>query len=190
VRNTLAVVQAIAHQSMRTSTSSEEFVQRFDGRLAALASAHTLLVNSEWEGADLATLACNQLEPYTSENPNRVRIAGEPVTLPADLATPFGLILHELATNAAKHGSLSRPKGSVIVEWTVTRNDPRVLKVVWHEQGGPPVQQPVTSGFGSALIENGISSATVKREFKRNGLICSIELPLSEPAENGSGDTR
>ncbi len=190
VRNTLAVVQAIAHQSMRTSQSSEEFVQRFDGRLAALASAHTLLVNSEWEGADLATLARSQLEPYTSENPNRVRIGGEPVTLPADLATPFGLILHELATNAAKHGALSRPKGSVTVEWTVTRNDPRVLKVVWHEQGGPPVQQPVTSGFGSALIENGISSATVKREFKRTGLICTIELPLSKPAENGSGDTR
>ncbi len=190
VRNTLAVVQAIAHQSMRTSKSSEEFVQRFDGRLAALAGAHTLLVNSEWEGADLAALASSQLEPYTSENPNRVRIGGEPVTLPADLATPFGLILHELATNAAKHGSLSRPTGSVIVEWTVTRNDPRLLKVVWHEQGGPPVQQPVTSGFGSALIENGISSATVKREFKRTGLICTIELPLAKPAENGSGDTR
>jgi two-component system, chemotaxis family, CheB/CheR fusion protein len=190
VRNTLAVVQAIAHQSMRTSKTSEQFVERFDGRLSALASAHSLLVNSEWEGADLATLAHSQLEPYLSDNPNRVRISGEPATLPADLATPFGLILHELATNAAKHGSLSRPKGSVTMEWTVTRNDPRVLKVVWREQGGPPVQQPVTSGFGSALIESGISSATVRREFKRSGLICTIELPLSKPAENGGGDTR
>jgi two-component system, chemotaxis family, CheB/CheR fusion protein len=190
VRNTLAVVQAIAHQSMRTSQSGEEFVQRFDGRLLALASTHTLLVNSEWEGADLATLARSQLEPYyTSDNPDRVRIGGEPVTLPADLATPFGLILHELATNAAKHGALSKPRGSVTIEWTVTRNDPRVLKVVWREQGGPPVQQPKTSGFGSALIENGISSATVKREFHRAGLICTIELPLSKPAENGSGDS-
>jgi two-component system, chemotaxis family, CheB/CheR fusion protein len=190
VRNTLAVVQAIAHQSMRTSQSSEEFVERFDGRLSALASSHTLLVNSEWEGADLATLTLSQLEPYTSDNPNRVRIDGEPVTLPADLATPFGLILHELATNAAKHGALARPRGSVTIEWTVTRNDPRVLKVVWREQGGPTVQQPVTRGFGSALIESGISSATVKREFKRTGLICTIELPLSKPAENGGGDTR
>jgi two-component system, chemotaxis family, CheB/CheR fusion protein len=185
VRNTLAVVQAIAHQSMRTSKTSEEFVQRFDGRLSALASTHSLLVNSEWEGADVATLAHSQLEPYTSENPDRVRISGEPVTLQADLATPFGLILHELATNAAKHGSLSRPKGSVAVEWTVTGNDPRVLKVVWREQGGPPVHEPVTSGFGSALIENGIASATVKREFKRSGLICTIELPLSKPEGGG-----
>jgi two-component system, chemotaxis family, CheB/CheR fusion protein len=189
VRNTLAVVQAIAHQSMRTSKTSEEFVQRFDGRLSALASTHSLLVSAEWEGADLATLAHSQLEPYTSENPDRVRISGEPVTLQADLATPFGLILHELATNAAKHGSLSRPKGSVTVEWTVTRNDPRILKVVWREQGGPPVHEPVTSGFGSALIENGIASATVKREFERSGLICTIELPLSKLAENGSGGT-
>jgi two-component system, chemotaxis family, CheB/CheR fusion protein len=190
VRNTLAVVQAIAHQSLRTSKSSQEFVDRFDGRLAALADAHSLLVNSDWLGADLATLAHTQLEPYASDNPDRVRIGGETVTLPADLATPFGLILHELATNAAKHGSLSRPAGSVAVEWTVTRNDPRLLKIVWREQGGPPVQQPTTSGFGSALIDNGIPGATVKREFNPAGLICTIALPLPRPGENGSGESR
>ena len=190
VRNTLAVVQAIAHQSLRTAKSSHEFVDRFDGRLAALASAHSLLVNSDWQGADLATLAQSQMEPYTSDNKERVQIGGEAVTLPADLATPFGLILHELATNAVKHGALSRRHGSVAIEWTVTRNDPRVLKVVWREQGGPKVKQPTTSGFGSALIENGIPGATVKREFKTAGLICTIELPLPKPGENGSGDTR
>ena len=181
VRNTLAVVQAIAHQSLRTSKSSQDFVERFDGRLAALASAHTLLVNSDWLGADLATLAQSQMEPYTTDNPDRVQIGGEEMTLPADLATPFGLILHELATNAAKHGALSRPRGSVAIKWTVSGNDPRSVKVVWREQGGPKVQQPTTSGFGSALIENGIPGATVKREFKPAGLICTIELPLPKP---------
>ena len=181
VRNTLAVVQAIAHQSLRTAKSSNEFVDRFDGRLAALASSHTLLVNSDWQGADLATLAESQLEPYMSDNKDRVQISGEKVTLPADLATPFGLILHELATNAAKHGALSRRRGSVAIKWTLTRNDPRVLKVVWREQGGPKVQKPTTSGFGSALIENGVPGATVKREFKPAGLICTIELPLPKP---------
>jgi two-component system CheB/CheR fusion protein len=189
VRNTLAVVQAIAHQSLRTSKSSQDFVDRFDGRLAALASAHSLLVNTDWQGADLATLARTQLEPYTSDNPDRVKISGEPVTLPADLATPFGLILHELATNAAKYGALSRPRGSVAIEWTVSRNDPRSLKVVWREQGGPKVQQPTTSGFGSALIENGMPSATVTREFKPSGLICTIELPLPKAGENGGGES-
>jgi two-component system CheB/CheR fusion protein len=112
------------------------------------------------------------------------------VTLPADLATPFGLILHELATNAAKHGALSRPRGSVAIEWSVTRNEPRILTVIWREQGGPPVQQPTASGFGSALIENGIPGASVKREFNPAGLICTIELPLTQAGENGGGESR
>jgi two-component system, chemotaxis family, CheB/CheR fusion protein len=189
VRNTLAVVQAIAHQSLRTSASSKDFVERFDGRLSALASAHGLLVSSNWLGADLATLAETQLEPYRSDNPARVRIGGEPVMLPADLATPFGLILHELATNAAKHGALSRPGGTVNLTWRLNSgNDPRLLKVVWKEQGGPPVQQAQTSGFGSALIENGIPSATVKREFNPAGLVCTIELPITRSGENGAID--
>jgi len=187
VRNTLAVVQAIAHQSLRTSKSSEEFVERFDGRLSALASAHSLLVGSDWQGADLGTLAKAQLEPYTSDNPDRVRVDGEPVALPPDLATPFGLILHELATNAAKHGSLSRPSGTVNLSWTLnSANNSRVLKVVWREQGGPPVKEAKTSGLGSALIEKGIASATVTREFDPAGLICTIELPLPKPGGDWS----
>ncbi|HZR62810.1 MAG TPA: chemotaxis protein CheB [Xanthobacteraceae bacterium] len=190
VRNTLAVVQAIAHQSLRTSKSSQDFVERFDGRLAALAGAHSLLANSDWHGADLATLTQSQMEPYTSEDPDRVQIGGEALTLSADLATPFGLILHELATNAAKHGALSRPRGRVAIEWSVSRNDPSILTVVWREQGGPPVQQPTTSGFGSALIENGIPGASVKREFKPAGLICTIELPLPRPGEIGGSESR
>ncbi len=189
VRNTLAVVQAIAHQSLRTSKSSEEFVQQFDGRLSALASAHSLLVNSDWHGADLATLAQGQLEVYASK-PGRVQIGGDRVTLPADLATPFGLILHELGTNAAKYGSLSKPNGTIYLNWTLNSgNDPRRLKVVWREEGGPPVSQPTNNGFGSALIENGIPSATVKREFKQSGFVCTTELPLPKPGENGALDT-
>jgi two-component system CheB/CheR fusion protein len=190
VRNTLAVVQAIAHQSLRTPGSTEDFVERFDGRLAALASAHTLLVNSEWRGADLATLARSQLEAYASDNAARVRISGEPVTLPADLATPFGLILHELATNAAKHGALTRPNGTVSLSWAVNRaSDGGVLKVTWREQGGPPVRQLAPSGFGSTLIESGLPGATVRREFDLAGLICTIALPLPTPSDEGNGET-
>ncbi|MGH6676202.1 MAG: sensor histidine kinase, partial [Xanthobacteraceae bacterium] len=189
VRNTLAVVQAIAHQSLRTSKSAETFVERFDGRLAALAAAHTLLVNSDWHGADLATLARSQLEVHASENPARVQIGGDPVTLPADLATPFGLILHELATNAVKYGSLSQPNGSVRLNWTLSsRNNGRTLRVVWQEQGGPPVKQPTSSGFGSALIDNGLPMANVRREFNASGLLCTIELPLPKPGESLTGD--
>lgn len=179
VRNTLAVVQAIAHQSLRYSKSAEQFVERFDGRLAALAGAHTLLVNSDWHGADLATLAQSQLDAYRSDNPARVRVSGDPVALPADLATPFGLVLHELATNAAKYGSLSVPGGTVDLSWMLDLGrDSRVLRVVWREAGGPPVERPKTDGFGSSLIESGIPGATVKREFDATGLVCTIELPL------------
>lgn len=189
VRNTLSVVQAIAHQSLRTGAVRPELIERFDGRLAALASAHTLLANSDWRGADLSSLARDQLEPYILDNPSQVRIDGDPLNLPADLATPFGLVLHELATNAAKYGSLSRPGGAVNLSWRLNSgSNPRTLKVTWREEGGPPVKKPEKSGFGSSLIENGMPSATVKREFTRTGLICTIELPLPGSAASGAVD--
>ena len=181
IKNTLAVVQAIAHQSLRRG-SSEDFIQRFDGRLAALARAHDLLVQSQWEGADLATLARSQLEPYASENPKRLKIEGQPITLFADIATPLGLVLHELATNAAKYGSLSVQDGIVDVTWTLLtpRNGPLVLTLVWREKNGPPISRPDSNGFGSALIESGIPQARVSRDFRHDGLVCTIGLTLPE----------
>jgi two-component system CheB/CheR fusion protein len=180
VKNTLAVVQSIANQTLRGADSSQEFVQRFSGRLAALATAHNLLVQSDWAGADLGALARSQLEPYVSSNSDRLRIDGEPVVLSADLATPFGLVLHELAANAAKYGSLSNREGNVSLSWIIEqgRNSQRTLKVVWEERNGPPAKEITTSGFGSALIEQGIPNAHVTREFTSTGFVCRIELPL------------
>jgi two-component system CheB/CheR fusion protein len=186
IKNTLAVVQAIAHQTQRYSASTEDFVARFDGRLRALGSAHTLLVASDWRGADLAALARDQLEPYAADHPDRVRIEGEAVTLPPDLATPFGLVLHELATNAAKHGALSQPGGTVNLRWTVdNRNNRRTLMVSWTERGGPAVQRPAKAGFGGTLIEKSIPSATVQREFRSEGMVCTIAIPLLETGDSG-----
>jgi two-component system CheB/CheR fusion protein len=186
VKNTLAVVQAIAHQSLRNSRSGKDFVERFEGRLSALAGAHSLLVASDWKGADLSALAHNQLEPYGADTKERLHIEGEEVVLPADLATPFGLVMHELATNAVKHGSLSRPEGKVSVTWNVkSGNGERRLIVLWEETGSPPAKRG-TKGFGSALIESGIPNATVTREFVADGLVCKIELPLSEAKEDGA----
>ncbi|MBV8839347.1 MAG: PAS domain-containing protein [Alphaproteobacteria bacterium] len=179
VKNTLAVVQAIAHQTLRSTKSPDDFAERLDGRLSALGKAHSLLVASEWKGADLAAMAREQLAAYTADNPGRLRIEGQPVSLPADLATPFGLVMHELATNAAKHGSLSRPKGTVDLSWTVSRrNNSQAVKIVWEEKGGPRVKAPKTTGFGSALIDRGIPDATVKRDFRASGLVCTVEIPL------------
>jgi two-component system CheB/CheR fusion protein len=184
VKNTLAVVQAIAHQTLRSAPSGKDFVARLDGRLAALASAHGLLVDSEWKGADLAALARSQLDAYLTAASGRVRIEGPPVALPASLATPFGLVLHELATNAAKHGSLSSPSGRVDLSWTLApRNRQTVLTVVWKETGGPPASKPTAGGYGSTLIEKGIPKSKVSREFAATGLICTIEVPISDDGE-------
>ncbi len=187
VKNTLAVVQAIAHETLRSSDSSEDFVERFDGRVAALATAHNLLVEANWEGADLAALARNQLLPYAAENLDRVTIDGEPISLPGDLATPFGLVLHELATNAAKHGSLSHPDGTVKLSWTlVPRDNLRLLRAVWREKGGPQPRAPKGTGFGTQLIENAIPGATVNCTFHPDGFLCTIEVSLSEGKEHGA----
>jgi two-component system, chemotaxis family, CheB/CheR fusion protein len=184
VKNTLTVVQAIAHQTLRYTKSNKDFVERFDGRLAALGAAHGLLVESDWKGADLGALVRQQLQPYVSEKPDRLNIEGPNVLLTADLATPFGLVLHELATNAAKYGALSRAKGTVALNWTVTGNKKKTLKLIWKERGGPAVKQPKGAGFGRALIEQGIPGASVSHEFRSDGVVCTIELPLPE-ADNG-----
>jgi two-component system CheB/CheR fusion protein len=189
VKNTLTVVQSMAHHTLRSSRSSEDFVESFDGRLSALASAHKLLVESQWQGAELGALARNQLEPYMTKNIARLRIEGEPVTLPPDLATPFGLVLHELATNAAKHGSLSDQKGTVELGWRLNSgNAQRLLTVMWREREGPPVAEPEATGFGTALIEKGLPDAKVRHEFRPEGVTCTIELPLPEAAESGLGE--
>ena len=183
VKNTLAVVQAIARQTLRHAPSDADFVARFDGRLAALGRAHNLLVASDWRGANLAELARSQLEAYATDSADRLHIGGEPVFLPADLATPFALVLHELATNASKYGSLSRPAGSVHLAWTIARqNGGRTLNLAWQEQGGPQIGSPTHTGLGTTLIDTAIPGARVTREFRPEGLRCTIAAPLPEQA--------
>jgi two-component system CheB/CheR fusion protein len=185
VKNTLSVVQSIAHYTLRSSASSEDFVEKFDGRLAALASAHSLLVDSNWKGADLGELARHQLAAYTPKKPGRLQMEGEAVSLPADLATPFGLVLHELATNASKYGAFSTSNGLVRLSWTMDpRNNGSLLRIVWQESNGPPTSTPNGQGFGSILISRGIPNAVVTREFKPEGLLCTIDLPLTD-VDNG-----
>jgi two-component system CheB/CheR fusion protein len=183
VKNTPAVVQAIAHQTQITSSSPEQFVERFSGRLVALSNAHGLLVQSDWQGADLAALTRMQLQAYASDAGGRLHLEGPAVALPAELARPFGLVLHELATNAAKYGALARPGGAVGVSWKISgRDGQRVLCLVWRETGSGQPGESSTSGLGSQLIEHAIPGARVHRGFYDDGLACTIELPLpTEP---------
>ena len=184
VRNTLAVIQAIARHTIRNSKSKEDFGERFEARLSALASAHSLLVGSDWTGADFAELSRQQLAPYLSDNSNRLQLQGPLLSLTADLVTPFGLVLHELATNAAKYGSLSVGTGTVSLSWTITsRNQQRIFKVVWAESGCPAAVEPTNDGLGSALIDRVIPGAHVEREFRPDGLVCTVEMPLPAAME-------
>ena len=138
-------------------------------------------MQSEWKGADLRELASQQLGPVTAENPDRVRIDGAAILLPPDVATPFGLVLHELASNAVKHGALSNATGQVLAHWTTgERNQNHLVKFEWKEVGGPAVRAPAAQGFGSTLIDTAIPGAQVRREFRPDGLICTIDVPLPE----------
>ncbi|HWL70086.1 MAG TPA: sensor histidine kinase, partial [Geminicoccus sp.] len=188
VKNTLTVVQSMARQTLRTSPDPEEFAERFEGRIAALAAAHKLLVESHWQGASLVALIEGQLQAYVDGNSARLTVTGEPITLPADLATPFGLVLHELATNAEKHGALSDDHGRVALSWRLTGNNRRHLVVTWQESDGPPVHRQERNGFGSVLIQKGIPGAKVRHEFLPGGVTCTIELEIPEAEPRDEDD--
>lgn len=186
VRNTLTVVQSIAAETLRSTASSADFVERFEGRLAALARAHKLLVEAQWRGAELAALVRQQLVPYSPDGSDRLATDGDTILLPANLATPFGLVLHELATNAVKHGAWSVPGGRVTLRWRLDGGDgDRALWVEWTERGGPPVVEPTRSGFGARLIRTGLPHAAVELAFPPGGIVCTLSIPLTQP---GSGD--
>jgi two-component system CheB/CheR fusion protein len=186
VRNTLAVVQAIARETARHTSDPAGFVDELEGRIAALGRAHSLLIDSNWKGADLGVLAREQLAPYVAKTPSRIRLEGEAVTLPPDLATPMALVLHELATNAAKHGALSRAKGTIRLTWKVGGgNDRSVLSVTWRERGGPKPKAAKGTGAGRMLVDRAIPNATVKHTIDADGVECRIDVPLqaSTPVE-------
>jgi two-component system, chemotaxis family, CheB/CheR fusion protein len=182
VKNTLAVVQSIAHHTLSASQSREQFIASLDGRLSALAQAHSLLVESEWEGAELGALARAQLAPLRVGDIDRFKMEGEPIILPPSLATPFGLVLHELATNAAKYGALSNSKGTVTLTWRLDgATGPKTLIFTWQERGGPLVTQaPRVAGSGTKLIERAVPNATVHRDFRGEGLVCTVAMVLPD----------
>jgi PAS domain S-box-containing protein len=154
VKNLLAVVQALARQTEVEGRSGAEYRDAFLGRLEALVQAHELAFGTEG-GVDLAALVGGVLEPYAGGNGAAAVEAGPAVALPPARVQALALVLHELATNAVKHGALSAPEGRVRVGWEVGEaNGARRLRLRWEERGGPPVAPPVSHGFGTELIEH------------------------------------
>jgi two-component system CheB/CheR fusion protein len=186
VKNSLAVVQSIVAQYLRGSGASQGAQESLSSRLLAVGKSHDLLVNNEWNCADLMAMAREQLAGYLGQEPSRIRLEGPSVHLSSDQVTPFGLLLNELATNATKYGALSRPAGRVTLTWEVIQADRgHRVRLVWTETGGPPVNPPKTKGFGSYLINDGLPEAKVDRDFRSEGLVCTIELPV-QPMERVS----
>jgi PAS domain S-box-containing protein len=181
MKNTMAMVGAIASQTFRTAKTKEEARTIFDARLNALNQAHDVLVQSSWTSAPMRTVVEGALAPHRTGEA-RIRVCGPSVDLTAKQALALALALHELATNAAKYGALSVPDGTIEVSWDCRMSEGhRNLRFSWHEHGGPAVSPPTRRGFGSRLIESTLSSdfgSSVKVDYRAEGVVCSFETEL------------
>jgi PAS domain S-box-containing protein len=190
VRNTLAIVLAISNQTLRHASSSAQFRHDFEARVTALSAAHNLLTASNWEGAALRDIVESVLKPYSDPDRERYSLKGEPIRVGPKYAVSLLMAFHELATNAAKYGALSNDTGTIAASWELTQ-PPKApaLAIEWREVGGPPVKPRRRRGFGSRLID-GLSAETsgdVALKFERDGVVCTIEVPLPP---NGEGISR
>jgi two-component sensor histidine kinase/integral membrane sensor domain MASE1 len=179
VKNVLATVSAVAAHTMNASASTDHFVTALDGRLRSLASTHELLSHRRWRGLTLSDLLRRELAPYRVSNNSE--IDGPEVTLSAEAGQAVAMVLHELATNAAKHGALSTREGRVSVRWHWPPNGNQDRLVIeWEESGGPCVEVPSKSGFGTSVIGDLIPyelGGRVDLAFARDGLRCRVEIP-------------
>ena len=178
-------------QSVVRLTRAEDpaaYARAVEARIAAIARAHTLLAEQGWASTDLRALVAAELAPYGATS---VSLSGPEVPIAHTAAQPIGMALHELATNAAKHGALSRPGGTVTLRWWLAGG---ALRLRWEECGGPPIAGPPTRrGFGSRLIEATAQAqlgGTVEKRWEPDGLVCEIALPLARvvAAETPPGD--
>ena len=197
VKNVLATVKAVLRLTGRSSDNVRDFVEIFSARINSLAMTHTTLTDSVRQTADLRTILKNELSPYDGvESDHRINIAGPSVTLSSETAVPFGMAVHELTTNAVKHGALSVPTGRVDVEWRLlTQADAargaageasgegpmRQVQLVWTESGGPPPEPSARPGFGTELLDR-VVRMQLQGEYNvshaADGLRLSMRIPV------------
>jgi two-component sensor histidine kinase len=182
VRNMLATIGAIVRLTLTDGRPLEEAREALRDRLDALAATYDLLTASDWRGAHLGAIAANELRPYG----RRARIDGEDVLLTPQAAQIVGMILHELATNAAKHGAFSTLDGRVDLRCGIVDGaDGRRLRIVWTESAGPAVPAPARRGLGSSVIEEAAVrnlKARAKVEFRAEGVVYTLDAPMSAVA--------
>jgi two-component sensor histidine kinase len=193
VKNTLATVQAIMGATARSAGSTEQFKDAMIGRISSLARTH-LLLSDEGGVAMFGDIVRKELNAFDDGSGERIRLNGPAVDLPSPLAVSLGMALHELATNAAKHGSLSVPSGAVAVTWKVAdKREALTLEIDWVESGGPPVSEPARHGFGSRLLNfvlPGQINAVTHVEYQPDGVQVHCAVPLSRTGGSPSRQDR
>ncbi len=175
-KNLLANVKAMVHLSR--ANTPDALKEAIEGRIGAIADVHSLFVQTRWEGAELGALVKQELSPYSHQGDERTRIDGPSVMLRPDVAQALAMVLHELATNAAKYGALSVATGRIRIEWSCASNGNCVLR--WTETGGPPVTPPTRRGFGSTVMETmlrGHLGGDVRLDWRGEGLACEVVIP-------------
>jgi PAS domain S-box-containing protein len=191
VKNTLSTVQAIMNSTARASVSMEEFQTSFAGRITSLANTHSLLAEDRWQAVPFKDLLHTELAPYDDGTGKRITLEGPPVVLASELAVPLGMAVHELTTNAAKHGALTEAHGAVEIRWHLL-DDGGVRKLcwVWNEHDGPPVQLPTREGFGSRLLNRVLTvqtGADVRIDYQPDGLRVVVAVPVAAQSNLSDG---
>ncbi len=191
VKNTLATVQSIVSQAVRSSADSKTMRDSIETRISALARAHDLLSREKWDGAGLGDLVLEVLAPYSQAEGrmNRFKVDGENIRLSPKATVALGMAFNELAANAVKYGAFSNDTGTISIEWTMeTQADGRWLCLNWRESGGPPVSVPESTGFGSRLLEQGLArelEGKIKLEYQPEGVVCKIFVPAPRAVLDG-----
>lgn len=184
VKNTLANVLSIIALTRRRASSLDDFANGLDGRIRALSATHDLLTQSDWGSTPVQAVIQAELRPYAHDADHVVELLGPDVQLAPNDALSLGLAMHELATNAAKYGALSRPGGRVSVNWKLVSD--ALVRIEWLERGGPPVGPKRGRGFGTDLIERIVAHELknpVKLEFEPEGVRCVLTIPVRRPGQ-------
>ena len=181
-KNLLAVIQAMARQSLTRDVNPAEFVRRFTERLAGLAGSHDLLSRVDWKGASLMELIRSQLNHYMDLFGTRILLEGVDIAIRPEAAQNIGIALHELSTNAAKYGALSNEDGKVTIDWRFEQRAERMLTLTWRETGGPAVEPPTRKGFGHVVMDRIAGRALGGHSgisFEPTGVVWTLDVPAT-----------
>lgn len=179
VKNNITAVMSLVSLSQQGASSIEEFAKALDGRLHALAVAHSTLAKSHWNGAWMRDVLQLTLQPYMSGSVSRIQFVGPDVELPGLLARPMCMVIHELATNAVKYGALSNSVGEIVV---TTKVKDEHLYLLWEEANGPKVIKDSVRGTGTSLLEGLVDHemhGKINLQFAEGGVVCEITVPLA-----------